>query len=97
MARILDDRLDRLKAEIAVERLAESMGVVLKRHGADLLGLCPFHDDREPSPGHQPENEPVALPGCVPDGRLGDRLGDEGRGRVASGTRSSCCWPTINL
>ena len=49
MARIPDDQLDRLKAEIAVERLAEGMGVVLKRHGADLLGLCPFHDDREPS------------------------------------------------
>jgi DNA primase catalytic core len=49
MARIPDDQLDRLKAEIAVERLAEGMGVMLKRHGADLLGLCPFHDDREPS------------------------------------------------
>lgn len=49
MARIPDDQLDRLKAEVAVERLAESMGVALKRHGADLLGLCPFHDDREPS------------------------------------------------
>jgi len=49
MARIPDDQLDRLKAEVAVERLAEGMGVVLKRHGADLLGLCPFHDDREPS------------------------------------------------
>ena len=24
-------------------------GIELKRHGADLLGLCPFHDDREPS------------------------------------------------
>ena len=21
----------------------------MKRHGAELLGLCPFHDDREPS------------------------------------------------
>ncbi|ANO52662.1 CHC2 zinc finger domain-containing protein [Woeseia oceani] len=49
MARIPDDQLDRLKAEVAVERLATSMGVTLKRHGADLLGLCPFHDDREPS------------------------------------------------
>lgn len=49
MARIPDEQLARLKAEIAVERLAMSMGVVLKRHGADLLGLCPFHDDREPS------------------------------------------------
>ena len=24
-------------------------GIELKRHGADLLGLCPFHNDREPS------------------------------------------------
>ncbi len=32
-----------------MERLALARGVKLKRHGADLLGLCPFHDDREPS------------------------------------------------
>jgi DNA primase len=25
------------------------MGISLKRHGADLIGLCPFHDDHEPS------------------------------------------------
>lgn len=49
MARIPDEQLDRLKQEVSVERLAESAGVVLKRHGADLVGLCPFHDDREPS------------------------------------------------
>ena len=55
MARIPDDQLERLKAEIAVERLAEGMGVVLKRHGKDLLGLCPFHDDREPSLVISPE------------------------------------------
>ena len=24
-------------------------GVKLKKHGENLLGLCPFHDDREPS------------------------------------------------
>ncbi len=34
-----------LKREISVERLAEARGVELKRHGKDLLGLCPFHDD----------------------------------------------------
>jgi DNA primase len=48
MARIPEEQLTRLKQEVAVERLAEGMGVVLKRHGADLVGLCPFHDDREP-------------------------------------------------
>jgi DNA primase len=49
MARIPEAEIDRLKAEVAIERLAEGRGVVLRRHGADLIGLCPFHDDREPS------------------------------------------------
>ncbi len=49
MARIPTQQLNRLKQTISVERLAEGRGVVLKRHGADLIGLCPFHDDKEPS------------------------------------------------
>ncbi len=49
MARIPKEDLERLKREVAVERLAEARGVKLERHGADLLGLCPFHDDHEPS------------------------------------------------
>jgi len=49
MARIPTEELERLKAEIAVERLVESAGIALKRAGKDLLGRCPFHDDREAS------------------------------------------------
>jgi DNA primase len=49
MARIPAAEIERLKHEIALERLVESAGVKLTRHGADLMGLCPFHDDREPS------------------------------------------------
>ena len=49
MARIPEQELTRLKQEISLQRLAESAGIALKRHGSDLLGLCPFHDDREPS------------------------------------------------
>lgn len=49
MARIPDEELTRLKAEVSVERLVEARGVVLRRHGADLVGLCPFHEDHEPS------------------------------------------------
>ena len=55
MARIPDAEVERLKREISVERLAAARGVELKRHGADLLGLCPFHDDREPSLVVSPE------------------------------------------
>lgn len=49
IARIPEDELERLKREVSVERLAEGRGVALKQHGADRIGLCPFHDDHEPS------------------------------------------------
>src|SRR5215472_15402221 len=49
MARIPDADIDRLKQEVSLQRLVEAQGIELKRHGADLLGLCPFHDDHEPS------------------------------------------------
>jgi len=49
MARIPEDEINRLKNDIAVQRLAESRGIVLKKHGQDLIGLCPFHDDNDPS------------------------------------------------
>ena len=49
MARIPEAEIERLKRDIPVQRLAEALGVKLRRHGADLLGLCPFHEDREPS------------------------------------------------
>ena len=49
MARIPEDEIERLKKEVSLERLVKAAGIELRRHGADLLGLCPFHDDREPS------------------------------------------------
>ena len=49
MARIPEDEIERLKRDVAVERLAGARGIKLERHGADLIGLCPFHEDHEPS------------------------------------------------
>lgn len=49
MARVPQSEIERLKADVSVQRLAEARGIELKRHGADLHGLCPFHDDRSPS------------------------------------------------
>jgi DNA primase len=49
VARIPDEVVERLKVEVSVQRLAEARGVVLKKHGADLIGRCPFHEDRTPS------------------------------------------------
>ena len=49
MARIPDQVIERLKSEISVQRLAEARGVLFTRHGADLIGRCPFHEDKTPS------------------------------------------------
>jgi len=49
MARVPDIELERLKSQVSIQRLAEARGVELKRHGADLIGLCPFHEDKKPS------------------------------------------------
>lgn len=45
MARIPEAEIERLKNEVAVERLIEGAGIELKRAGRDWLGCCPFHED----------------------------------------------------
>jgi DNA primase catalytic core len=49
MARIPAEELQRLKTEVLVEQLVAAAGVALKAAGKDLLGRCPFHEDREAS------------------------------------------------
>jgi DNA primase len=49
MARIPVEVVERLKAEVAVERLVESAGVELKPVGKDLVGRCLWHDDAQAS------------------------------------------------
>ena len=49
MARIPEAEIERLKQEIAVERLVEASGIALKKSGKDQIGKCPFHDAAEPS------------------------------------------------
>jgi len=51
VARVPEDELERLKREVSLQRLVEAKGIELRKHGAggDLIGSCPFHDDREPS------------------------------------------------
>ena len=49
MARIPTDEIERLKSEVAVERLVEASGIALTKAGKDLLGKCPFHEDASAS------------------------------------------------
>ena len=49
MARIPDAEIERIKRDQSVLELAQSRGLTFKKHGNDYIGLCPFHDDHEPS------------------------------------------------
>ena len=49
MARMPVEQKERLKKEISIQRLAEARGIKLRRVGKELIGLCPFHDDRNPA------------------------------------------------
>jgi len=49
MARIPEAEIERLKSEVSLARLVEAKGIALAKHGADLVGRCPFHEDRTPS------------------------------------------------
>ena len=67
MARIPDEEIERLKREVSLERLVEARGVELEApRRRTSIGLCPFHDDHEPSLVVTPDEEPLALPGRVP-------------------------------
>jgi DNA primase len=49
MARIPESELEQLKLQVSMVRLVEAAGIGLKPHGRDLVGRCPFHDDKTPS------------------------------------------------
>jgi len=42
MARIPDDALERVKRETDLVALVQAAGVALRRHGANVIGRCPF-------------------------------------------------------
>jgi DNA primase len=45
MARVPEEEIERLRRDISLERLVEARGIKLTRTGANLVGLCPFHND----------------------------------------------------
>src|SRR3989338_3035140 len=49
MARIPEEELQRIKQEIDLVALIQAKGIELKTHGNNLIGLCPFHNDTNPS------------------------------------------------
>jgi len=69
MARIPEAEIERIKHEVSLERLVEASGITLKRVGNDRVGLCPFHDDHDPSLRVTPSTNLWRCPAC---GAAGD-------------------------
>lgn len=49
MARVPEAEIERLKEQVSLVSLVQAHGVELRKAGADLVGRCPFHDDKTPS------------------------------------------------
>ena len=49
MPMIPEDEIEKIKREADLAAVIRSRGVELKPQGGDLIGLCPFHEDKNPS------------------------------------------------
>ena len=69
MPHVPEELKERLKREVSIQRLAEARGIQLVRKGKSLMGLCPFHEDHNPSLSIDPAENRWHCFGC---GQKGD-------------------------
>ncbi|MBK8943604.1 MAG: hypothetical protein IPM79_39925 [Polyangiaceae bacterium] len=73
MARLPEAGIERLKRDVSLEELVRRRGVELTRTGANLVGLCPFHDDKNtPNLVVTPERNVWHCPYCQVGGSVID-------------------------
>jgi DNA primase len=73
MSRIPDAELERLKQTVSLADLCRGRGIELKPHGSrDLIGKCPFHEDKNPSFVVTPEKQLFHCMGCDAAGSVID-------------------------
>ena len=68
MPYVPQDVKERIKREVSIQRLAEARGIKLVRSGKELIGLCPFHDDRNPSLNIDPAKNVWSCKGACGEG-----------------------------
>ena len=61
---------DQIKRTTDIVRVVESCGITLKRSGRDYVGLCPFHDDHQPSLRVTPAKGLFRCPSCQATGNV---------------------------
>jgi len=65
MARYTEAELSSLKQSLDLVALIQSKGIKLEKHGSkDLKGLCPFHQDKNPSMIVTPHKQLFNCPSC---------------------------------
>ncbi len=69
MARFSDDFLNELRMRCDIEQVISSY-VQLKRRGKNLVGLCPFHNEKTPSFTVYPESQSYYCFGCGAGGEV---------------------------
>src|SRR3990167_3768305 len=72
MARIADDVIERIKAEVSLLRLVESQGHKPIKQGKDFALCCPFHADKTPSCVISPQSNLFNCFGCGAAGSVID-------------------------
>ena len=58
------ERIDTIKSTVDLVSVIQSRGIVLKKSGNSLLGLCPFHQEKEPSLSVTPAKNEWHCFGC---------------------------------
>jgi DNA primase len=72
MARVANEVIERIKAEVSLVRLVEQQGYALVKQGKDLALCCPFHDDKTPSCVITPSSNLFHCFGCDAGGTVID-------------------------
>ncbi len=72
MARIPDEVIERIKAEVSLLELAKRQGYEVKKQGKDYAVLCPFHEEKTPSMMITPSKNVFNCFGCGASGTVID-------------------------
>jgi len=62
------ERIEAIKQGVDLVALVKAKGIHLKRNGKSYLGLCPFHDDTDPSLSVNPSTNLWQCFGCKAGG-----------------------------
>ncbi|MGA1824102.1 MAG: CHC2 zinc finger domain-containing protein [bacterium] len=64
------EKIEAIKNGVNLKAYIESKGIALKKHGKGYIGLCPFHNDTDPSFSVTPSEKIWHCFGCGKSGNV---------------------------